>query len=58
MILAGSPGRAQMKAVITAGTNIGKAHAASTRMKGLIHHLFKASPDYFLAYFQSSMTVK
>ena len=37
-MLAGSPGSAQSKTVITNGTRIGSVNAASIRTSGLTHH--------------------
>ena len=72
MMLAGSPGSAQISAVMIAGTANGSSRAATTRTPGLSHHCFTrpTSQTYsegarrrrfaagYLAYFQESISVK
>ena len=59
MISAGSPGNAQINAVMMAGTATGSIHATSNRTAGLSHHRFTSAPSLgYLPYFQLSNSVK
>lgn len=58
MMLAGSPGSAQISIVMMAGTAAGRTSATAIRTAGRSHHRFTRVPAAYLPYFQESISVK